>query len=209
MTLSTLYPVASEGHFDTVLALSAHDSSRATAAACREAALSFLNDAPYWGFAELMTWLMGPYAQVSRHVPTSSRRGFAGAPTLRDVDVSTVEVEMYEARAEVLKTLERLDKEGATEFVGKMIAAGFVARCEDAQSVAGWVPTSLARRLVDRLHALIAVDFLTRPRDYETQLSICQDCSTVGFDELARRRGRCHRHNAVMLAVTVIDDLCA
>jgi hypothetical protein len=60
------------------------------------------------------------------------------------------------------------------------------------------VPTSDARRLADRVLSLVAADYLARPTDYDTDLSVCMTCKTVEFDAVSRARGICHRHGSGM-----------
>ena len=42
----------------------------------------------------------------------------------------------------------------------------------------------------------IAVDYLVRPGDYESELSVCPTCSHVAFDAASRKRGFCPLHAA-------------
>jgi hypothetical protein len=44
--------------------------------------------------------------------------------------------------------------------------------------------------LVDRVAALIAADYLTRPRDYST-VSICDDCGAISFGEASCHHAIC------------------
>ena len=190
-----------DSNVDTILTLPAQTGSVAVAAACRETALAFLNESDRWGKAELAMWLMGPYAQLTQYVaPHAQRRSgeyvARPVPLLREIDVRMVERVIRSAHDEVTNTLRHVsDAEAGPSFAFTMLAAGFVARCEDQGQVAGWVPTSDARRLADRVLSLLAVDYLTRAVDYESELALCSRCRTVEFDATARTRGICARHS--------------
>lgn len=193
--------VATESNVDTILTLPEQTGAVALANACRETALELLNDGDHWGKAELATWLMGPYSQLTQYVsPHKTRRNAEvqrPVPMLREIDARMVDRVLKNARAEVLEALRSTyDAEGGAAFASTMLSNGFVARCEDRSRVAGWVPTTDARRLADRVMSLLAADYLTRANDYETELSICSHCSYVEFDAVARMRGICHRHGS-------------
>jgi len=193
-----------DSNVDTILTLPETMGTLAVADACRTSALAFLNEAEHWGKAELAMWLMGPYAQLTQYVaPVAQRKSgeFVARPVplLREIDVRMVERVIRSALDEVTATLRRVSEtEAGASFAFTMLSAGFVARCEDAGRVAGWVPTSDARRLADRVLSLLAVDYLTRPSDYETELAVCTQCRTVQFDASARMRGICARHGNSM-----------
>lgn len=179
-------------HVDTVYALPRESSALHLADNCRDAALVFVNESPFWGKAELAMWLLGPYSQAAHRV---GARPEQAPPALREIDLAEIEHLLACARAEVLDALERLrDPELAARTVFAMIASGFVAGCQDARGGTGWVPTTNARRLADRVLSLFAVDYLARPGDYENILATCAACEHVAFDELAARRGICNRH---------------
>jgi len=194
-------------NIDTVLTLPEQTGSMAIANACRATAFAFLNEALHWGKAELAMWLMGPYGQLTQYVSPMSRRrnGEAPrpAPMMREIDARMVDRVIRTAHEEVMVALGRLgDAEGGASFAFTMLSAGFVARCEDQGQVSGWVPTSDARRLADRVLSLLAADYLTRPNDYENELSVCHVCKTVEVDAVARDRGICHRHGSGMFVPT-------
>ncbi len=190
-----------ESNVDTILTLPEQTGAVALAVACRDTALEFLNEADRWGKAELATWLMGPYSQLTQYVATSAKRKSMElqrpVPMLREIDARMVDRVVKNARNEVLEALRTTyDAEGGATFAFTMLSNGFVARCEDKSRVAGWVPTTDARRLADRVMSLLAADYLTRGSDYEAELSICSHCSYVEFDSVARLRGICHRHGS-------------
>jgi hypothetical protein len=192
-----------DSNIDTVLTLPEQMGSLAIADACRVTALAFLNESAHWGKAELAMWLMGPYDQLTQFVSPFSRRRSGEftrqAPLLREIDARMVERVIKSAYEEVFATLERTcDPEGGATFAFTMLAAGFIARCEDRGQVAGWVPTSDARRLADRVLSLLAADYLARPKDYEDELFVCPHCKTVEFDAVSKSRGICNRHGNSM-----------
>jgi len=193
-----------DSNIDTILTLPEQTGSLAIADACRSTALMFLNESEHWGKAELAMWLMGPYAQLTQYVaPLAQRRSgeFVSRPVplLREIDVRMVERVIRSAHEEVSATLRRVaEAEAGASFAFTMLSAGFVARCEDRGHVAGWVPTTDARRLADRVLSLLAVDYFTRPADYEIELAVCTQCKTVNFDAIARMRGICARHSNSM-----------
>jgi hypothetical protein len=118
---------------------------------------------------------------------------------LREIDARMVDRVIRNARDEVMATIGRSSHaDGSSGFAFTMLSAGYVARCEDRGHVAGWVPTSDARRLADRVLSLLAADYLARPADYESCLVVCTQCSAVDFDAVARLRGICHRHTSGM-----------
>lgn len=195
-----------DSNVDTILTLPEQTGTIAIADACRNAALSFLNESQHWGKAELAMWLMGPYAQLTQYVaPLAQRRSgeyvARPVPLLREIDVRMVERVIRSAHEEVIATLQKVpDAEAAASFAFSMISAGFVARCEDKAHVSGWVPTSDARRLADRVLSLLAVDYLTRPAEYDTELAVCAQCKNVEFDGVSRMRNLCGRHGNSMFA---------
>lgn len=192
-----------DSNVDTILTLPEQTGSFAIAGACRDAVLGFLNESERWGKAELAMWLLGPYSQLTQYVSEYARRQSGEytrpVPLLREIDARMVDRLIRSARTEVIRTLKQMeDPESAASFAFSMLASGFVVRCEDKRRVAGWVPTSEARRLADRVLSLVAADYLTRPSDYESELSICSQCECVDFDNVARTRGICHRHGSGM-----------
>jgi len=194
-------PATYESNVDTILTLPEQLDALSVAEACRVTALAFLNESQHWGKAELAMWLMGPYGQLTQYMSPGSRRRNGElarpAPMMREIDARMVDRVIHNAYEEVLSTLKNLqESEASTSFAFTMISAGFVSRCEDRGHRAGWVPTTEARRLADRVLSLLAVDFLTRPSDYETDFSVCSQCKAIEFDSVARARGICHRHES-------------
>lgn len=203
MSMMPSGPPPFDSMIDTILTLPEQTASMAVADACRVTALAFLNESRHWGKAELAMWLMGPYSQLTQYVSPFTRRRNGDAPRpvplLREIDARMVERVIRSAHEEVVATLDATsDLEGSASFAFTMLASGFVARCEDRGQVAGWVPTTDARRLADRVLSLLAVDYLSRPADYENALFVCAHCKTVDFDPVARPRGICTRHSNSM-----------
>jgi hypothetical protein len=196
-------PSRDNSNIDTILTLPEQMNATAIADACRTTALAFLNESDRWGKAELVMWLMGPYAQLTQYVSPFARRWHGesapAVPLMREIDARMVDRVIKNARDEVITTLHRTDDaDGGPSFAFTMLSAGFVARCEDRGHVAGWVPTSAARRLADRVLSLLAADYLARPGDYDTELMLCTQCKIIEFDAIARMRGICHRHSSGM-----------
>jgi hypothetical protein len=104
---------------------------------------------------------------------------------------------MREAHDEAIEVLRQLaEPEGGVSFafgaVDSLVEHTFDGSTEHEAS---WVPLAPSRmRLADRLLSLLAVDYLTRPEDYESKLFICSRCTLVGFDAAARARGLCRVH---------------
>jgi hypothetical protein len=154
-------------------------------------------------------WLMGPYGQITQYthaverVTQSGRYPRMQAPLLREIDARMVERVISSARDEVIARLGQMLDGGLGDagvgepaFVYDMVSLGFVVRCEDARQIEGWVPSSSARRLADRVLSLFAADYLVRPQDYEHDLAVCRKCGIVEFDQVARGRGVCGRHGS-------------
>jgi hypothetical protein len=182
-----------------------HTTMSTLADSCRYAALAFLNGTiGGWGKKELGAWLAGPYADVTRRSPTPSELppasvGPRSTRELAPYAVCRVMREAHDEAVEVLRELaERRDQDGR----GVSFAFGAVDTLVEhtfdgsLDSVASWVPLAPARmRLADRLLSLLAVDYLSRPEDYESQLFVCSRCTLVGFDAAARARGVCRVHS--------------
>jgi hypothetical protein len=152
-----------------------------------------------WGKAELAHWLAGPYRDATRFggaarastppPPMESRlhRGEIGERLDRVV---------REARWHVLASLEGLAlPDGRHKFVDRALAASHVVPRRDSEGRAVWVPVDMqGMRLTARIESLFGADYLTRPRDYATDLFVCHRCEAVVFDREARRRGDCGGH---------------
>lgn len=173
---------------DTVLTLPSDTGALAIARACRETALAFVNESKHWGKAELAMWLMGPYQQVTRfdeayalhkgRAPSSSR-----TPRLREIDSRMVDRIISSARLEVAAAIDSTrDPELAASFAFTMLSAGFIVPCQDVHGGSGWMPSSSASRLADRVLSLFATDYFVRPTDYEHALEVCRVCAHISID---------------------------
>jgi hypothetical protein len=169
---------------------------------CRYAALAFLNGTlAGWGKKELGAWLSGPYADVARRSPRYSEPPPSSAlgprPGGREIAPYAVSRVMREAQDEVVEVLRQLAQpEGGVSWVfgavDRLVEHTFDGGIE---TVAQWVPVAPSRmRLADRVLSLVAVDYLSRPEDYESLLFVCSRCTLVGFDAAARARGVCRVH---------------
>jgi len=200
---SAAFAESHDSDVDTILTLPSQTSALGVAASCRDAAMVFMEDSLGWGKGQLAMWLMGPYGQITQYthaierVTQSGRYPRVQAPLLREIDARMVDRVISSARDEVIARLaQMLDGEGEPAFVYDMVSLGFVVRCEDARQIEGWVPSSTARRLADRVLSLFAADYLVRPQDYESDLAVCRKCGLVEFDAIARARGICSRHGS-------------
>ena len=172
---------------------------------CRYAALAFLNGTlGGWGKQELGAWLAGPYADVTQRARVSDFPPASVAPPSsmrssgRELPPYAVSRVMREAHDEAIEVLRELAvPEGGVSFafgaVDTLVEHTFDGSTENEAS---WVPRAPSRmRLADRLLSLLAVDYLSRPEDYEAKLFICSRCTLVGFDAAARARGLCRVHS--------------
>ncbi|AKU97529.1 hypothetical protein AKJ09_04193 [Labilithrix luteola] len=131
------------------------------AADCYDIAQAFLHDSRFWGKAELAMWLMGPYSRVAHNVsdaPESAR------PSLREIDVTTIEDIIDAAHDEVVEALTLLDETDfatARLLMNTMLDSGFVAPFVDTNGNEGWTPTTKAHRLADRVLSLLVAAFMT------------------------------------------------
>jgi hypothetical protein len=169
------------------------------AEAAREAGTSFLVGVRNgWGKAQLASWLVGPYAHATSF--TTEEQRIADEP----VDSSPVTVPpeslddvIFRARQEIVESLDATVY-GRTKpaFVESAITLGSVTPFVWMPGVRGWAPRDRARlRLRDRVLALFAADYLTRPETYARELYVCPDCMCAVFDENAVSRGKCPLHD--------------
>lgn len=189
-------PPRIDGPLDTVVVLPEGFSGDEIARQCRETAVQFMNESSTWGKAELAMWLAGPYALLTRHVKKEEGPTLMGdAPLLKSIDVRVVDRVIRAARAEVHEALMQVSADQSSAFVLRALIAGTVMRCEDADRAPAWAPVGGASmRLADRVLSLFAVDYLSRPGDYESDLSVCATCSWTSFEPSPRRRGYCSLH---------------
>jgi hypothetical protein len=167
--------------FPTIFTLSQANGVIEVADQCRHALLTFLNGVGLegWGCGELAAWLSGPYEAVTRLASEVARAKGGSAPSTPAgasvLDREAVELLMIHAHRECLNVLRSMiDPEQGTSFAFKLVSSELLMRCEDTQAHCGWLPIAKSSmRLADRVQSLIAVDFLTRPEDYEAQLSLC------------------------------------
>jgi hypothetical protein len=203
---SAAFDASHDSEVDTILTLPSQTSALAIAQSCRDTAMVFMEDSLSWGKGQLAMWLMGPYGQITQYthaverVTQSGRYPRMQAPLLREIDARMVDRVISSARDEVIarlgQTLDGLEGQSEAAFVYDMVQLGFVVRCEDARQIEGWVPSSTARRLADRVLSLFATDYLVRPQDYENEMAVCRKCGIVEFDAFCRARGVCGRHGS-------------
>ncbi|HLK37715.1 MAG TPA: hypothetical protein VKU41_13235 [Polyangiaceae bacterium] len=195
-------------HFPTIFTLPEGDGVLHVAERCRSTFLSFLNGVWLQGWAkeELAGWLRGPYEAVTRLaaelLDARSTVIGSGSPSqeLREQAVEKVMAQTHRECVNVLRAM--ADPDQGTSLVFGAVRSGLVMRCEDRQGGGGWVPTATPRmRLGERLQSLVAVDFLTRPEDYESLLSLCGNCGAVEFDAMSRARGLCRYHSGSLTRI--------
>jgi hypothetical protein len=168
--------------------------------ACRDTAVAFLNGAHSgWGKSDLAAWLLGPYGRATTFVRRidSDRPLDDSSVEARVVCPMALERVMDDARAEIIATIGTLGgPEEGVAFAFSSISRALVTRCGDELGELGWAPFPPRRlRLADRVLALVAVDYLARPLDYEDAFTVCTSCGLVSFDSTARARGSCRAHS--------------
>lgn len=200
-------------HADASYALPRAVTAASLAESCRQAGLLFLEGATadWWGKAELVAWLEGPYKEATRFARMNPRAsspppplrpsrpplsGPGGAEDEELLHPERIEAVIREARWHVLAALEALAlPAGSHAWVERALARGHVVPRRDAEGNATWVPVDLrGLRLRDRVESLFAADHLARPRDYAVDLVVCHRCEAVVFDHEARVRGDCGAH---------------
>ncbi len=185
--------------FSTIFTLPEGEGVHAIAEGCRTALLSFLNGVwlEGWTKQDLVAWLRGPYETVTRvAAEVAHARSLpltASTASVPELDEHAVERLLAQTHRESVNVLRAMaDPEQGTSLVFTCVRSGLVVRCEDHHGREGWLPTATGRmRFGERIQSLIAVDFLTRPQDYEALLTVCGQCRAVEFDALSRARGLC------------------
>jgi len=183
----------------TPLALPRWLTCGAVATMCREAALAFLDGvAADWRKRELAAWLVCPYRAAARYGDWAHRTIPPPSHTEEPELVRPEQIDrvLREARWHILAALEAVALPGSRRaFVDVSLSAGHVVPRRDCDGGVAWVPVDLRMmRLRDRVESLFAADYLIRPKDYVTDLTVCHRCESVLFDSEARRRGDCGMH---------------
>lgn len=161
----------------------------AMAESCRSAVLGFLAGVDHgWTKRELAEWLVEAYEPLTVRAETSPGRPSALSP----VDDERVAQLMCDTREQVVDLMLALATPGRVEELGvSAILRGWVVVIPLGDHVA-WAPARRsAMRLSDRVSSLVAVDYLLRPSDYESQLVVCRRCDAVQFDSFGRGRSWC------------------
>ena len=104
---------------------------------------------------------------------------------------------IFRARQEIVESLDAtVYGRSKPQFVEDAIALGSVTPFVWMPGVRGWAPRDRPRlRLRDRVLALFAADYLTRPETYARELYVCPDCMCAVFDENAVGRAKCPLHD--------------
>ena len=153
-----------------------------------------------WGKAQIAAWLIGPYAHATSFTVDEPRDAVPNAaPDSAPITVPAESLDdlLLRARKEIVEALDAAVY-GRTKpaFVENAIALGSVTPFVWMPGVRGWAPRDRARlRLRDRVLALFAADYLTRPETYARELYVCPDCLCAVFDETAVSRGKCSLHD--------------
>ncbi len=171
------------------------------AESAREAGTAFLLGVRNgWGKAQLAAWLTGPYAHATSFTTDEPRDALqTTAPDSAPITVPAESLDdlLFRARQEIVEALDATVY-GRTKpaFVENAITLGSVTPFVWMPGVRGWAPRDRARlRLRDRVLALFAADYLTRPETYARELYVCPDCMCAVFDENAVSRGKCSLHD--------------
>lgn len=162
---------------------------------CRKAGLAFVNGfRGAWEKLDLVQWLTGPYARATRHVPGGPSERAPGEAS-GSVPVEPVRELVEAVRTSILEALTPVSYgEGPPSFLDRSVRRGLVRKTVDLDGILVWVPVSKPDlRLVERVESLFAADFLDAPDAYE-ELVVCRTCSSVVFDDVARRLRQCPAH---------------
>jgi hypothetical protein len=175
---------------------------------CRVALLEFLAGINGgWGRADLGAWLQGSYRHAttlwSSAVPFSTRKTFmpgGGRPLGED----TMEGLLLHARREIIAMLEACKSSWeSSNFARELSVRRVIVQVKDDSGGLGWAPVdSMELSLVDRVAALLAADYMTRPADYRS-LIICEDCGHVSFEWAPLHASSCeapHRYHSAVVA---------
>jgi hypothetical protein len=170
-------------------------TSATLAEECRRAALAFMSGvAKGWEKQAVALWLVGPYAQATRHA-THGERVAAGGAASEPVDADALEALLLRVRGQLLASLEKASLDlGSLDFTDECVQRGLVRKLVDAEGHDAWVPVDRPRlRLRERLQSLFAADWLNAPYTY-VELFVCHRCEAVVFDAHAKERGICGAH---------------
>ena len=174
---------------------------------CVRAAARILLEGEEWGKRQLVTWLEGPYREVTvapsresempprESTPPPSRRS-----SIHPVAESTVAILLIQTRNDVVGALEHLVT-GDASFVRSSLASGAIRKCEDEEGIPFYAAVHRpGMKLVDRVLALFAADYLNDPGDYHELLTVCEQCGHVSFE------GECVHVDSGFFAPGAEDD---
>lgn len=177
---------------------------------CRKAALAFINDeeararvsahgnaalVSNFGKLELARWLVGPYAEATRHCIHGER--FLGISAATELLPQSIAELVARVRAELLDSLAEASRSGILPIADDAIERGLVIEGVDGEGDDLWLPVDGPRMgLLDRVVSLFVADYLNEPAAYDT-LAVCGRCDFVSFDEVDHRHGVCVLHRRV------------
>jgi hypothetical protein len=177
--------------------------------ACRRALLDVMSkEAAAWSKRELAAWLAGPYRDATRYAPQSVDRSEGPPSLLLDGPLqlagsgpselitcghARLEQVLHEARERVLAIVVAAPASDGS-FAFAALEMGAVQQLDHDVGHA-FSPVDRPRmRLFERMVSLLAADFLGRPADYESKLTICRVCTCLSFSEELREVGLCEAH---------------
>jgi hypothetical protein len=155
----------------------------AIARSCRRALVEFLvgADDDRWGKSEFDEWVADLWAQLgtpsaAEDVGRAHRGSFGHTARARQSHISD---ELFrsllrEAHARTLSVLAQATPPARdSSFTIAAIRRGFVVQVCDEEGKLGWVPVDVPGMWpVERVLALAATDFLSRPRDYDRPCAV-------------------------------------
>jgi hypothetical protein len=181
------------------IALGEDNTVESVSAECRQAAVAFMSGSG-WDKLDLAFWLTGPYARAVRHARRLERVATLEVP--EPVQERTLGELLASVHESLLTSLvEASQHDGLLPFADEVVERGHARKAVDADGVPVWVPVDLPRmRLVDRVRALFAADYLNAPDAY-LDLYVCGRCNTLVFDGSTKRLGLCaaHMRNSVIV----------
>lgn len=132
---------------------------------------------------ELAAWLEGDYRRTLRFDRTRRSEPPPSGVRLRGDGVTATRIAdiVASAQASARLLLEEL-KNGRDDAIESALERALVVSVETADGMIVCVPAQIANAgLSDRIIALIAVDYLARPQDFEHLLVICDACERTAF----------------------------
>jgi hypothetical protein len=111
---------------------------------CREAALGFIAGVGRgWGKRDLALWLIGPYADATRHLAHGERTALPNANSSRRMSTMEARIDiaqrldevMADTRTKLLAALVKASSRGTLDFACDLLEQGFVRAAEDDHGI--------------------------------------------------------------------------